>query len=81
MRANERALVALDAVFADPSGDVDCNAAQILTVWGTIYGSEAIPEYWRAPIGDKLDTYVRGMEVLSIKKLSARTAAVARALL
>ena len=61
--------------------DVDCNAAQILTVWGTIYGSEAIPEYWRAPIGDKLDTYVRGMEVLSIKKLSARTAAVARALL
>ena len=61
--------------------DVDCNAAQILTVWGTIYGSEAIPEYWRVPIGDKLDTYVRGMEVLSIKKLSARTAAVARALL
>ena len=27
MRANERALVALDAVFADPGRDVDCNAA------------------------------------------------------
>ena len=60
--------------------DVDCNAAQIMTVWGTVYGSKAIPEYWAQPIGDKLDTYVRGMRVLSIKKLSDRTAEVARAL-
>lgn len=60
--------------------DVDCNAAQILTVWGSIYGLDAIPEYWKEPIGDKLDTYVRGMRVLSIKKLSDRTAEVARTL-
>lgn len=60
--------------------DADCNAAQIMTVWGSIYGLEAIPAYWRDPIGDKLDTYVRGMRVLSIKKLSDRTAEVARTL-
>jgi len=60
--------------------DVDCNAAQIMTVWGTIFGLEAIPSYWKDPIGDKLDTYVRGMRVLSIRKLSERTANVARAL-
>lgn len=60
--------------------DVDCNAAQIMTVWGTIFGTEAIPEYWRAPIGDRLDTYVRGMRILSIRKLSERTAETARLL-
>lgn len=60
--------------------DVDCNAAQIMTIWGTIFGTEAIPEYWRAPIGDRLDTYVRGMRTLSIEKLSSRTANVARRL-
>lgn len=60
--------------------DVDCNAAQIMTVWGTIYGIDAIPSYWKDPIGDRLDTYVRGMRVLSIQKLSERTAEVARLL-
>lgn len=60
--------------------DADCNAAQIMTVWGTIFGLDAIPAYWRDPIGDKLDTYVRGMRTLSIQKLSDRTAAVAREL-
>lgn len=60
--------------------DVDCNAAQIMTVWGTIFGLDAIPSYWKDPIGDKLDTYVRGMRVLSIQKLSERTANVARTL-
>lgn len=60
--------------------DVDCVAAQVMTVWGTIHGFDAIPGYWIEPFGDRLDTYVRDMKVLSIRKLSERTAAVAREL-
>ena len=57
--------------------DVDCNAAQIMTVIGIINGSEAIPEYWKKPIGDELDTYVRGLKKISIRELAKRTAEVA----
>ncbi|WP_077598308.1 ADP-ribosylglycohydrolase family protein [Olsenella urininfantis] len=60
--------------------DVDCVAAQVMTVWGTMFGFEAIPSYWVEPFGDRLDTYVRDMKVLSIRRLSERTAAVARSL-
>lgn len=60
--------------------DADCNAAQVMTVWGTVYGSAAIPPEWAEPFGDSLKTYVRGMENLSIRTLAARTAAVARKL-
>ncbi len=58
--------------------DVDCNAAQIMTIIGIINGSESIPEYWKKPIGDELDTYVRGMKKISIRELAKRTAEVAR---
>ena len=53
--------------------DVDCNAAQILTVIGTIIGSEQIPDYWRKPIGDTLDTYIRGLKKMSIRDLAKLT--------
>ena len=57
--------------------DVDCNAAQILTIIGIIIGSDNIPDYWKKPIGDKLDTYVRGLKEMSIKELSKLTVDVA----
>ena len=60
--------------------DVDCNAAQVMTVWGIANGPEKVPDDWAAPIGDRLDTYVRGCTELSIKKLAERTANVAREL-
>ncbi|MGN1399227.1 MAG: ADP-ribosylglycohydrolase family protein [Erysipelotrichaceae bacterium] len=53
--------------------DVDCNAAQIATVIGVCYGSESIDEYWKAPIGDNLDTYVRGLKQMSIRDLAKLT--------
>lgn len=53
--------------------DVDCNAAQVMAVLGTAYGSEIIPDYWSAPFGDRLDTTVRGMKCLSIRELALRT--------
>jgi len=60
--------------------DVDCNAAQMATIVGTIIGIENIPEYWKAPIGDHLDTYVRGLKEMSIKDLACRTYELAKRL-
>ena len=54
--------------------DVDCNAAQIMTIIGTIYGRECIPEYWSRPFGDNLDTYVRGLKKMKISELTKLTA-------
>lgn len=60
--------------------DVDCNAAQILTILCTILGSKGIPEYYKEPFGDRLDTYVRGIKLLSIKQLAKDTLDVAKKL-
>ncbi|MFP4331312.1 MAG: ADP-ribosylglycohydrolase family protein [Spirochaetaceae bacterium] len=57
--------------------DVDCSAAQALTVLGVQQGAEAIPERWKAPVGDTLKTYVRGMKELSIRELADWTAEIA----
>lgn len=50
--------------------DVDCNAAQIMTAIGVMFGSNSIPEKWMTPIGDELVTYVRGMKKMSISSLA-----------
>ena len=60
--------------------DVDCNAAQVMTILGVINGSDFIPEYWKAPIGDELITYVRGIKKMSIKGLAKQTVEVANKL-
>ncbi|MBQ1288897.1 MAG: ADP-ribosylglycohydrolase family protein [Erysipelotrichaceae bacterium] len=60
--------------------DVDCNAAQIMTVIGTIHGRECIPEYWSRPFGDDLDTYVRGLKKMKISELTKLTAETAKKL-
>jgi len=55
--------------------DVDCNAGLVGTVLGVMYGT---PEKWSAPLGDLLETYLRGKEKLSIHELAERTARLAR---
>ena len=60
--------------------DVDCNAAQIMTVVAIITGADSIPEYWKEPFGDELNTYVRGMKSMTISGLASWTAAIARKL-
>lgn len=60
--------------------DVDCNAAQIATIIGIINGSKCIDEYWKKPIGDELDTYVRGLKKMSITQLAKMTAETAEKL-
>lgn len=49
--------------------DVDCNAAQIMNAVAVINGMEEIPSKWIEPIGENLETYVRGMEKMKIQEL------------
>lgn len=53
--------------------DSDCNAAQIATVFGVMEGHKAIDKRWSEPIGDDLQTYVRGYENYSIYELAKLT--------
>lgn len=55
--------------------DVDCNAGLVGTVLGVMHGA---PAPWTAPLGDLLETYLRGKERLSIRELAARTARLAQ---
>ena len=57
-------------IIALAGQDVDCNAAQIMTAIGIMKGSDVIPDRWKTPIGDDLDTYVRGMKKMTISSLA-----------
>lgn len=58
--------------------DVDCNAAQILSIVATIGGTASIPEYWTNPFGDDLKTYIRGLKQISLKELAKITLEIAK---
>ena len=68
-------------IIAMAGQDVDCNAAQIMTVLVLARSAEdtqadplaVIPAAWRDPIGEELDTYVRTMKKLSIRELTELT--------
>lgn len=53
--------------------DTDCNAAQVANVIAVIQGSKCISEKWTYPIGDCMETYVRGMEIVKFRTLSEKT--------
>lgn len=55
--------------------DVDCNAGLVGTVLGVMHGA---PDKWAAPLGNLLETYLRGKERLSIGALAARTVRLAQ---
>ena len=57
--------------------DVDCSAAQALTLLGVMQTAAGIPSKWKDRVGDELKTYVRGMKTLSIRELAEWTARAA----
>lgn len=59
------------SLLAEAGYDVDCNGGLVGNVLGVISG---VPEQWSAPIGDLLETYIKGKEKLSIQELANRTA-------
>lgn len=63
------------SILAKAGMDVDCNGGLVGNVLGVISG---VPVKWAEPIGDLLETYLPGKEKLSIKKLAAETAVLAR---
>ena len=65
-------------IIAMAGQDVDCNAAQIGCVLGIMHGPAAIDRKWTDPIGDQLDTYLRGMKNMSIRRLADWTVAAVR---
>lgn len=60
------------SLLALAGNDVDCNAGLVGNLLGVMDG---VPEQWAAPIGDLLETYLKGKEKMSIRKLSEKTAA------
>ena len=59
------------SLLALAGNDVDCNAGLVGNLLGLMDG---VPEKWAAPIGDLLETYLKGKEKMSIRKLSEKTA-------
>ncbi len=60
------------SALALAGNDVDCNAGLVGNLLGVMKG---VPEKWQSPIGDKLETYLKGKELLSIRALSEKTTA------
>jgi len=53
--------------------DVDCNAAQVGTLFGIAYGLDSISDKWKAPLTDELISYVRGYEKTTITEITKLT--------
>ncbi len=58
------------ALLALAGNDVDCNAGLVGNLLAVMSG---VPDIWAAPIGDLLETYLKGKERLSIRALAAET--------
>ncbi len=54
--------------------DVDCNAGLVGTILGIL---QPVPSQWAEPIGDLLETYIKGKEKISIRTLAERTTRLA----
>ncbi len=54
--------------------DTDCSTGQAGALAGAVLGAGGIPEEWRRPIGDVLDTYVIGFEHIELDRLVDWTA-------
>ncbi len=58
--------------------DVDCNAAQVATLFGIAYGLDDISEKWKSPLNDELLSYVRGYEKTTITRIAEFTVKAVR---
>jgi ADP-ribosylglycohydrolase len=63
------------ALLAKAGYDVDCNGGLVGNVLGVI---QDVPPVWADPIGDLLETYIKGKERLSIRALAEKTTGLAK---
>jgi len=64
------------SILAHAGLDVDCNAGLVGSVIGASRGE--VPAEWGSPLRDRLETYIKGKERLSISELAARTVRLSR---
>ncbi len=69
---------AMAAIVCGIGHDVDCNAAQILGVFGVMHGPDAIPRRWSDPVGTTIDTYMRRPKRIALDALADWTISAAR---
>lgn len=62
------------SLLAKAGYDVDCNGGLVGNVLGVLH---PVPQEWALPLGDLLETYIKGKERLSIKELAAHNAKLA----
>lgn len=62
------------SLLAKAGLDVDCNGGLAGNVLGII---EPVTSHWAQPLGDLLETYLKGKEKISIRELSTRTTKLA----
>lgn len=53
--------------------DTDCNGATVGSIMGAMLGIEGVPERWRAPLNDTLETGVAGYHRVRLSDLAAET--------
>jgi len=63
------------SLLAAAGYDVDCNGGLVGNLLGVM---RDVPATWADPIGDLLETYIKGKERLSIKALAEKTARLAK---
>lgn len=54
----------------------DCNAATVGSIMGAMVGASAIPEHWKAPLGDSLCSGIPGFHSIAISTCGARSHAL-----
>jgi ADP-ribosylglycohydrolase len=60
-------------IIAMEGQDADCNAAQLGAVMGVMNGLSEISAKWTDPIGDKVESYMRGWENTTVSEISRLT--------
>ena len=61
--------------------DNDCTAATAGSIWGAVYGVDAIPAHWHKSFNNKVHTFLYGQETFAIDEVLDRFVAQARAVL
>jgi ADP-ribosylglycohydrolase len=63
-------------ISASSGWDCDCSTGQVGATIGTLLGANGIPQQWKEPIADRLETDVRGFESIKISDLARWTCKV-----
>ena len=61
-----------------PGFDTDSNGATAGSVLGIMLGGKAIPENWKGPIHDTLETFVPGLGTVKVSEMAALTEELSR---